>query len=406
MYSVVMTCPDETKMTLVRELEALGAADIEPGYKEVHCTLSEEQFYRAHLCLRTPSNIILVLKECAAKSEIMLRSQASRIKWQDYFDARQSFMVEAIQGDRGPEFMTSNELSRCIRLAIEEKFYFLKMPRPRVDLENPDVKIVVFSRNQRCSIGISTSGKAMHKRGYKHGEHAAPLKETLAAAILLEAGYDGSQVLLDGMCGSGTLAIEAAMIAMDKAPLIHRKKDEFGFERLKILNRDLWRKTQDSLRADRLDQPAQPIFARDIDSHAVDMSRANALRARVEKFIRFDHKDFFEAEKPAESGMVLLNLPYGERIGSEQDLGEFYRKIGSHLKHHYQGWTAAVLAAEEAPIAKLGLKAKRRIPILNGSLKCKLLIFELFHGKHREFVTKKLNIDSHSSSPLHGVNDN
>lgn len=390
MFSVVITCPEETKSVLVQELDELGASDIEPGFKEVHCNLTEEQFYRAHLVLRTASNIILVIKECSAKTPIMLESQASRIHWQNYFTPQQTFMIEGIQGNRGPEFMTANELSRCIRLGIEEKFEYLRMPVPRVNLQEPDVKIVAFSRNLRCSIGIYTSGKALHKRGYKHGEHTAPLKETLAAAVLMEAGYRGDQPLVDAMCGSGTLAIEAAMIALNKAPLIHRKKDEFGFEKLKIFNRDLWRQVQDQVRAERKEEPDCRIFATDIDPQAVEMTKANALRARVEKFIATKCEDFFSSSKPAERGLVIMNLPYGERIGSSgEELEQFYAKVGQTLKHQYQGWTAAILTSEDAPIAKIGLKPKKKKMLLNGSIKCKLMTYELFSGSHKEFKTQR-----------------
>jgi putative N6-adenine-specific DNA methylase len=297
-------------------------------------------------------------------------------------------VVEGIQGSRGPEFMTSNELSRCVRLGIEEKFTYLRQPIPKVNLKEPDVKIVAFSRNLRCSIGVYTSGKALHKRGYKNGEHSAPLKETLAAAVLYEAGYTGDQPLVDAMCGSGTLAIEAAMIALNKAPLIHRKKDEFGFEKLKLFNRELWRKVQDQVRAERKESPQAAIYAQDIDPKAVAMTKDNALRARVERFIDARCSDFFESSKPSEKGLIVMNLPYGERLGGD-DLEDFYARVGQTLKHNYQGWTAAILTSEDAPISKIGLKPKKKKMLLNGSIRCKLMTFELFSGSHKEFKTAR-----------------
>jgi putative N6-adenine-specific DNA methylase len=233
-------------------------------------------------------------------------------------------------------------------------------------------------------LSFDTSGKSLHKRGYREQGHPAPLKETLAAALLIMAGYDGSQAFMDPMCGSGTIAIEAAMLAVRKAPQIHRKKGEFHFEWLKDFDRNLWRVTQDRVRAEKLEAPAAPVVASDINAAYVAMAQKSALDARVEKYMTFNTGRFQDAEPPAATGILVTNLPYGDRIGSsEGDIVQLYEEVGDTLKQKFSGWQAAVLAAAASPYKAIGLKPKRTISLMNGSIPCKLLLFELYAGTRR-----------------------
>ena len=233
-------------------------------------------------------------------------------------------------------------------------------------------------------MSFDTSGKSLHKRGYRESGHPAPLKETLSAAILTMAGYDGSQAFMDPMCGSGTIAIEAAMMAIRKAPQIHRKKGEFHFEWLKDFDRDLWRGTQDRVRAEKLSAPAAPVVASDINEAYVAMAKKSALDARVERYMTFGSGRFQDAEPPAETGILVTNLPYGERIGSSDgDIVRLYEEVGDTLKKKFSGWQAAILAAAASPYKAIGLKPRRSIALMNGSIPCKLLVFELYAGTRR-----------------------
>jgi putative N6-adenine-specific DNA methylase len=191
------------------------------------------------------------------------------------------------------------------------------------------------------------------------------------------------------MCGSGTIAIEAAMIALKKAPQIHRPKGQFQFEWLRSFNKDLWRQVQDEVRAERAESPAHAIVASDISPTYVELAKRNALKARVEKHISFATGKFQDVEAPAESGILVANLPYGERLAkaSRTELEALYKEIGNTLKQRFTGWRAALLAAEESPYKSIGLKTSRRIPLMNGSIPCKLLIFDLYAGSKRK-VTK------------------
>lgn len=382
---LIATCPEETKGLLVNELRELGAKDIHEGYMAVEFEADEETFYEIHLKLRTASQIHLILRECAAKDPHMLNSQAKRIKWPEIFDADQTFRVDAVAGDRGEEAMTGNKISKTVRLSLQTVFERETGNVPQVELKDPDVVIVAYVHGGRATISVNTSGLTLHKRGYKDDDHPAPLKETLASSLLMLCGYNGSEVLFDPMCGSGTIAIEAAMMALNKAANIHRKKGNFAFERLKMFDNSVWRKVQDRVRAEKLENTPHPIYAADISPKFIEWARENALRARVERNIEFSVKDFFKTEKPAESGLLIINLPYGDRIGSgtAEDLEDFYKRIGDKLKKDYIGWRAALFCSEEAPWRVIGLKPSRRFPLMNGSIKTKLFIYEMYAGTRK-----------------------
>jgi putative N6-adenine-specific DNA methylase len=381
---LVATCPEETKPALEMELEALGATNLSPGFRAVEFDADDALFYELHLKLRTASRILRVLKDVPAKSPPMLHSQARRIHWHELFDAQHGFMVESLGADTEGGGMAPRQVITQVREAILDEFERSVGRRPQVDVVEPKVVVVAHLANGRCMLSLDTSGKSLHKRGYRESGHPAPLKETLAAAILQFAGYDGTQAFLDPMCGSGTLAIEAAMIAVRKAPRIHRKKGEFYFEWLKSLDRELWRATQDRVRAEKLEAPPAPVVASDIDPKFVAMAQKSALKARVEKYMTFRTGRFQDIEPPAERGLLVTNLPYGDRIGgTEGDIRRLYEEVGDTLKKRFAGWRAVILAAANSPYKAIGLKPERSIALMNGSIPCRLLFFELYAGSRQ-----------------------
>jgi putative N6-adenine-specific DNA methylase len=379
---LIATCPEETKPALILELEALGAGQLQPAFRAVMFEADDALFYELHLKLRTASRILRVIKEVPAKTPAMLFSQARRIHWHEYFDAQHSFMVESLGADAaggGPKQVITQ-----VRESIRDVFQRETGRMPAVDVTEPRVVVVAHLAQGRCMLSLDTSGKSLHKRGYREQGHPAPLKETLAASILLMAGYDGTQAFLDPMCGSGTIAIEAAMIAVRKAPQIHRRKGEFYFEWLKGLDRELWRTTQDKVRAEKLAAPPAPVVASDINAAYVAMAQKSALKARVEKYMTFETQPFQDREPPSPTGTLVTNLPYGERIGgSEADTRQLYAELGDTLKQKFSGWNAAILAAAASPYKALGLKPRRTIALMNGSIACRLLLFELYAGSRR-----------------------
>ena len=384
MNHYLATCPEETKNVLVEELESLGAYEVSPGYKLVSFKAEKELYYELHLKLATASNLYEVLRECSAKNSKMLYSQARRVKWDQLFSVNKTFKVDGIAGDRGPDAMSSNEISKQIRASIENCFMEHGGKKPLVSLKDPDVLITCMIYRGRATICVNTSGKALHKRAYRMGGHPAPLKETMAASLLKIAGFKGQTTFLDPMCGSGTIAIEAAFIALNKACNIHRKKGQFGLEQLKSFDRARWRSVQQKLRDAKNTEPEHKIYACDLNPDYVAAAKDNALRARVEKYISFEAKSFFDLEKPEETGVLIANLPYGERLDVEgESLEEFYRKIGDHLKQNFSSWQAYLFVNEQSPWKQMGLKPSRKIPLLNGSIKTKLLVYDLYRGSKK-----------------------
>ena len=381
---MIATCPEEIKELVAEELKALGGTAIEPGYRCVYFECDEKAFYRMHLHSRLVSRFLKVIKQVPAQTPDILFNKAKRIRWPDYFSPRQTFKLEGVQTERGDDIMPSNLLERKVREGIVDSFQHHCNDVPKVDLQEPQVIIVAFWRRGKCMLSLDTTGKALHKRGYRGSGHPAPVKETLAASMCKFMEYDGMKPFWDPMCGSGTIAIEAAMIALGKAPQIHRKKGQFLFENLQIFNRDLWRKVQDDARQDKAEQLWAPIRATDIESRFIDMTKHNALKARVERYMEFGVQDFFAKGPQEPEGIAITNLPYGERIGEDEAKAvEFYKRIGDHMKQNFKGWRVGLLVPMSAPHKFIGLKPARRIPLLNGSIECRFLIFDIYAGSRK-----------------------
>ena len=398
---LIATCPEETKDVLAQELTNLGATEVALGYRAVMATVTAESFYRCHLWLRTASSLALELETFQFRGFDDLKNRSSRLPWHRLFQPEHTYLIDGIAGDRGQGTLSSNDISKAVRLGLEIAFQRRVKQTPKVDLKEPKVKIVAFVRKSRVHVSVNTTGKVLHKRGYKEDHHPAPLKETLAAACLRLAGYDGTTTFLDPMCGSGTLAIEAAYLALNKAPMIHRKKGQFGFEWLLNFDRNLWRKIQDDARSHRLGEPHQAIIASDLEPHFVKAARANALRARVEKHLTFSVTNFLDIDTAAMSpGILVTNLPYGDRLSTKEELEIFYRKIGDTLKSRFQGWQVYLLTAFDAPHKAIGLRPSAKIPIKNGAIDCRLLKYEIFSGKMDDYKLKSRN--QKVSSPVAG----
>ena len=366
----IATCPDETKGVLASELALLGVKDPRPIYRGVAFEADLETGYRAHLWLRTASRIQRIVADLPASSAGELEAAAAAIAWREWLRSRFPFTVSPILTDAEARAVGEAAVQGAIAGAVARSFAEASEPAPRFDPEADPVTLMAHLRGGVCTLGLDTAGRALHKRGWRLGGHPAVLKETLAASILLLAGYDGSEQLLDPMCGSGTLVIEGAYIALGKAPLIHRAKDDFGFERQAGFDRPLWRRVSDQARASKLPAPRAPIFASDVREAYVELARKTALRARVEKHIHFSTASFHELEPPVPGGLLVANLPYGERIGALS-----LREVGRTLRGKLAAWRAALLLPAAAPTKELGLAPEREFALKNGALDVRLLLF-------------------------------
>jgi len=362
----IATCPDETKELTARELAALGVAETRLIYRGVELEADLETAYRAHLWLRTASRIQRVVVTLPAAS---LSQAAREVPWSEFVLPRFPFAVSAILTDAA-----ARELGEAAVVgAVADAVAAATGARHDPEAENP-VGLVAHVRAGVCTVGLDTAGRALHKRGWRVAGHPAVLKETLAASLLLLAGYDGTEPLFDPMCGSGTIAIEGAYIALHKAPLIHRGKDDFGFERQAGFDRALWRRVSDEARAAKLPAPRAPVFASDVRPEYVELARRTALRARVEKHMTFFSGALQGVAAPAAEGLLVANLPYGERIGASAGL---YRDVGFVLRERFSRWRAALLVPAEVPASSFGLgKPRSTFELMNGALPVRLLLFD------------------------------
>ncbi|HSA60555.1 MAG TPA: hypothetical protein VLJ37_12820 [bacterium] len=368
----IATCPHETVGVLAAELSALGVKEQTLLHRGVAFEADLETAYRAHLSLRTASRIQRVVKEFQVSKLQEFREGLQRIEWTEWLRSHRPFTVTPALTDPPAQALGEEAVIDAVVRSVQGAAFKKGPPRFDPDADNP-ITIVPFVRNGACVLGIDTAGRALHKRGWRLTGHPAVLKETLAASILMLAGYTGQEALLDPMCGSGTIVIEAAYIALGKAPLIHRGKDDFALEHLAGFDRNLWRRVSDRLRVAKRDALPAPIYASDIEPKYVDVARASALRARVEKYLTFSVKPIQEWSPPEPTGLLIANLPYGERLGAGV-LKALYQDVGRVLKERFADWRIALLVPRDAPIHLLGLKTRQEILLMNGALPVRLLL--------------------------------
>lgn len=370
----IATCPHETVDTLALELKEIGIVTENRLYRGIRFDCDLETAYKAHLSLRSASRIQLIVSEFEANNFNSLKLQLSKINWQRSIRSHRPYTVFTTITDDSLNGLDNDKVIEMVVASIKASPFEKQPPEFNPKAKKP-IGIVIFVRDSKFVIGVDTAGKALHKRGWRTNGHPAVLKETLAASILMLAGYDGKQALMDPMCGSGTLIIEGAYIALDKAPLIHRSKDEFTLEHLAGFDRKLWRKVSDQLRSNRKLELDAPIFASDINPKFIEVARAASLKARVEKYIHFDSAAFQEVQAPCESGLLVMNLPYGERIGVGT-INRLYKEVGQAIKKNFSKWKVALLLPTRAPSHLLEFKHTRKYILKNGAIDVKLLIKE------------------------------
>ena len=369
------------------ELRQIGATDIVADFRSVYFSADLNVYYEAHLRLRTASSLFRVIKTVRAPTEETLINQSARIAWPQLFVHERSFRVDGIDADRSGEGMSGTVISKKIREGIMHSFRKKNAGLPAVALKKPQVLVVGYNQRYKCTISVDTAGQALHRRGYRsNGTHPAPLKETLAAAILQQIGYNGRKPLLDVMCGSGTLAIEAAMIAARQAPLLQRPAGVFGFERLCDFNAELWQATRERVAREKREKLTAPIFASDIEGSYVQLARDNAEKAEVAQFIEFSTRPFTAVELGDAPGTIIANLPYGDRMGNGNGLTDLYSQLGNWLKHSCTGWEAVLVTATYSPWRSIGLHPRKKFKFFNGKIEILALVFDLYAGSRRRII--------------------
>ena len=364
---------------LAKELTELGADDIQIGRRMVSFTGDKAMMYRANFHLRTAIRVLKPILHFNAKdADEIYDIVKTRIKWEDYMTVNTSFAVDSVV--YSDEFRHSKFVAYRVKDAIADYFREKEGKRPSVQVANPDITLHIHIAQEKCTLSLDSSGESLHRRGYRQEAVEAPLNEVLAAGMLLQTGWKGETDFVDPMCGSGTLPIEAALIARNIAPGVFRK--EFAFEKWADFDQELFDEIYNDDSAER--EFEHHIYGYDIDWKAVNIATNNVRAAGLSKDITIEHRDmadFTEMEGPA---LMVTNPPYGERITTDDLLG-LYRTIGERLKHAFKGNDAWVLSYRKECFDKIGLKASVIIPLYNGALPCEMRKYELFDGKFRDF---------------------
>ena len=376
-YSLFVTCPRGLEAPLSQELEQLKCQDIRAVDGGVACKGGMEQVYRINLHSRTASRVLLRLTKSGYRSEQDIYKAAKNIRWTDWFDLEQTFKVK-VEGKRA-QVKSLDFVGLKIKDAVCDVFRDACGARPSVGKIRPDIRIHAFIDERDIQIFIDTSGEALFKRGYRQDTGEAPMRENLAAGLLLLAGYDGTQPFQDPFCGSGTIAIEAAWIAQNHAPGLLRR---FAFERLRGFDSALWQRlrteAQDAVRP----APA-PIAASDIDQQAVRHALANIEAAQLSDVIAVRRGDALAQRPNGDGGLMLSNPPYGVRLAEIQALHALYPQLGSWLKQHYAGWQIGMFSGDRDMPKLMRLSPKRKIPLYNGKLDCRLFLLDMVQGSNR-----------------------
>ena len=376
-YSLFVTCPRGLEAPLSQELEQFKCQDIRAVDGGVACKGGMEQVYRINLHSRTASRVLLRLTKSGYRNEQDIYKAAKNIRWTDWFDLEQTFKVK-VEGKRA-QVKSLDFVGLKIKDAVCDVFRDACGARPSVGKIRPDIRIHAFLDERDIQIFIDTSGEALFKRGYRQDTGEAPMRENLAAGLLLLAGYNGTQPFQDPFCGSGTIVIEAAWIATRRAPGLMRR---FGFEKLKNFDAALWKKLQHEAETQIRPAPAS-ISGSDNDRHMIRAAVANAQAAEVDTFVRFEVKDAQDTRPNGDGGILISNPPYGVRLAEVQALQALYPQLGAWLKQHYAGWLAGMFTGDRDMPKFMRLSPKRKIPLYNGNLDCRLFLMDMVKGSNR-----------------------
>jgi 23S rRNA (guanine2445-N2)-methyltransferase len=364
---------------LIEELKQLGVTNFEKGIRAVTFHGNKEMLYKANLWLRTANRLLTPFREFTIKSDADLYDKIKAIEWESIFDIDQSLAIDSAVFS--PLFNHTKYAAFKAKDAIVDRFRDKFGKRPNVDTTNPDIRINIhIGQNNKCTVSLDSSGDPLFKRGYRDSRSMAPIKEDLAAGMVLLSDWDKNSNFIDLFCGSGTLLIEAAMIACNIPPNINR--GIFGFMNWKTFNEELFNQVVDEALDAEIDFEYK-IIGIDNDARVMGMSRANIEAAGLTNKIELHKKEFNEFEAPQYKGIIVCNPPYGERIGENVD--ELYTAFGDNLKTQYDGWNAWMISSNMGALKKVGLRPSRKIKLFNGSLECRFMKYEMYKG------TKKIH---------------
>jgi putative N6-adenine-specific DNA methylase len=373
---------------LAQELIALGANEVQIGRRAVSFTGDRAMLYRANLCLRTALRVLVPIKSEKIKvkgerikPEDALYECVKGVDWSRYMTADTSFVVDATVYSE--TFRNSRFVTYRVKDAVVDYWVEKAGRRPNVKVSEPDLYINVHIANEQLTVSLDSSGESLHKRGYRVATTEAPINEVLAAGMLLTAGWQGQTDFYDPMCGSGTLPIEAALIARNIAPGVFRSG--YAFEKWPDFDAELWSDIYNDDSQERTFD--HRIYGSDASYYAIQQAAKNIKAAGVQKDITLRQIRMEEIKGPdgqTSDALVMINPPYGERLAGNKDMEALYGRIGTALKHQFAGATAWIISSNEAAMKCIGLKPSRKMHLLNGELDCQFNRYDLFAGKRKE----------------------
>lgn len=368
---------------LAGELLSLGANDIQIGRRMVSFTGDKEVLYKANFCCRTALRILKPIYHFKAKDADTVYKEVKKVKWENYISLDKTFAIDSVIYSE--DFNHSKFVAYRTKDAIVDYFMEKDQKRPSVRVNNPDLYINIHISHNDCTLSIDSSGESLHKRGYRVDQTEAPLNEVLAAGMILKTGWKGESNFVDPMCGSGTLLIEAAMIALNIAPGVHRK--EFAFEKWIDFDQELFDRIYNDESQER--EFTFKCYGADISPAAIEIAEKNIRSAGLMKYIDLKVQPFQQCAEAPNPGIMVTNPPYGERISSRDLLG-LYNMIGERIKHVFTGYKVWILSYKDECFDKIGLKPSEKMKLMNGSLECEYRCYDIFEGKIKDYK-KALN---------------
>lgn len=377
---------------LAGELVALGANNVQLGRRAVEFTGDKALLYRANLCLRTASRVLVPIATFKAKDADEVYAHVKQIDWAQYMTLQTGFQIDATVYSE--TFRHSRYVTYRVKDAIADWWTEREGKRPNVRLSNPDLYINVHIAAEQVTLSLDSSGESLHKRGYRVANTEAPINEALAAGLLLMAGWKGETDFYDLMCGSGTLLIEAALIAQNIAPGIFRKG--FAFEKWQDFDKDLFEDLYNDDSQER--EFTHKIYGSDASFYAVQAALKNIKAAGQQKCIEVKQIRLQEIKRENQTpALIISNPPYGERLAQDKDVLRLYGDIGTAFKHQFAGSTAWLISSNEDALKCIGLKPSKRIKVMNGELECLYNKYELFAGERKTFVANRKS--THGRNP-------
>ncbi len=372
---------------LAKELINLGANNVEIGRRMVAFTGDQEMLYKANFCLRTAVKILKPILTFKANDADEVYEEVKKLDWEKYMDCTSTFLVDSVIFS--DNFRHSKFVAYRVKDAIADYWRDKTGDRPNVGISNPDIRVNIHIAEDEVTLSLDSSGESLHQRGYKTATVAAPINEVLAAGLILLTGWDGECDFIDPFCGSGTILIEAALIAQNIYPGVFRK--EYAFEKWKDFDEDLFDRIYNDDSMER--EFDHKIYGYDINRQAVQIATGNVLNAGVKDIVSVEQRDFYEFEQPLDKGIMITNPPYGDRITTD-DILDLYETIGKNLKRNFAGNDAWIITHHEELFDKIGFRPSTKYALFNGSLECEFRKYQIFDGKLRERREEGFDIKS------------